>query len=138
MGEWIGFVMVRQAQMNGMLASQVYHLYMIFGAVLTAGGTCGLVRLLVEAIRRSGLSEKEACYAMDVSPSLWANQKAGNGKHVSMQRISHLPATTLQEFAWLIWEELGPPKRAEVGAAVLLAMQQKPRMAKAQLEEAVG
>ena len=134
MGEWIGFVWLRDAQMHGGFAQ--FHLGVLL--VACAVSSASLVAVLVDAIRRSGLSEKEACYAMDVSASLWSNQKAGNGKHVSLQRVSNLPAETLQEFALGILEQLGIPKRVELGAAILLA--QRPRMARADLvrTEAVG
>ena len=133
MGAWTGWAVMGQMHNEGFPAFG----YVLVALTMAVQGVT-LVSLLVDAIRRSGLSEKEACYAMDVSASLWSNQKAGNGKHVSLQRVSHLPVETLQEFALGILEQLGMPKRIEVGAAVLLS--QRPRMVKADLvrQEAVS
>ena len=134
MGMWIGFVWIREAQMHGGFA-QFYCVLAVLGCAVASGS---LVAVLVDAIHRSGLSEKEACIEMDLSPSAWSNQKAGIDRAVSLQRVSRLPAETLQEFALGILEQLGVPKRVELGAAILLA--QRPRMARAELirTEAVG
>ena len=89
---------------------------------------------LIEAMEKSGLSEKEACFQMDVRPSQWANQKAGtNRNHVSLQRVGGLEPETLREFAVLILVALGVPRWVRAGALVYLGLRGHRRMAKAQL-----
>jgi hypothetical protein len=51
------------------------------------------------ALSRTGISHKQACAYMDLDPSLWARQLQNkDNAHISLQRLSRLPAAFWVEF----------------------------------------
>jgi hypothetical protein len=81
-----------------------------FGVVLSAGllaawagHTLASQRVcddLELALMRAGVSDKEAAYAMGITPQQWTNQKAGD-EMASLWRAAELPVAVWVEFAKL-------------------------------------
>ena len=114
----------------------VYWMTVMFGIAVGGVGVCGLVSLLLEAIDCQHLTEQEACYVMDLSPSQWCAQKAGQG-HVSLQRIDRFAVEhreVLARWGAKMYARYGPLPDIERDAELHAATLHRKRMAKASLE----
>ena len=134
MGDWIGWVWLRQIQHGGGTEWGVFSLAVLLVGVFVSGGSCLLIKLLVEAIEETGMTELQACQEMALDQAQWVRQKQGDGAHASIQRADRLPQTVLARWGEKLARRFGDVEEYRQRAEFYLAVTMQPRALQTRLE----